>query len=89
VPDEVRKKVDDQIRQQAIDQAKLRLRQRRISVLDATDKIVTVPDFPVSQEDKELYIQYRSYVRLINETLTDEEVLDYKLMTFEEWKKNV
>lgn len=39
------------------------VRAKRNAMLDATDKYVSVPDFPITAEEKELYIQYRTYLR--------------------------
>lgn len=87
IPDGVEERLKKEEEERKIKDARYRLKKHRISVLDATDKIVTVPDYPVTPEDKKKWVEYRSYVRLINETLNDEEILDYKLLTFEEWNK--
>jgi hypothetical protein len=86
VPDSIKEKVEKKEKEEAIQRAKANLRQRRINILNESDKIVTVPDFPVTEEEKKLWVEYRNYVRLINDTLEDEEFLDFKLLSFDEWK---
>lgn len=47
----------------AIEQYKEQVRAVRNSYLEQTDKYLSVTDFPITDEQKELYRQYREYLR--------------------------
>lgn len=57
------------------------LRLVRDQRLFETDKYMLV-DFPISEEEKALYIQYRAYLRGLPEVLPTPE----SVLTFEQWK---
>ena len=59
-----------------------RVRFVRNYYLDTTDKYVSVPDFPLSDEERELYINYRQYLR--DYTKAENWWLE-EPKTFEEW----
>ena len=46
-----------------IENKKTSVRQYRNNLLDETDKFVSIPDFPIDSKTKELYIEYRQYLR--------------------------
>lgn len=48
---------------QPTEELQAEIRAKRNAMLDATDKYVSVPDFPITVEEKDLYIQYRTYLR--------------------------
>ncbi len=62
-----------------------RVRAKRNAVLEATDKYVSVPDFPIDEDTRNQYIEYRQYLRdytnIENWWLTNP-------LTFEEWVMN-
>ena len=47
----------------AIEQYKEQVRAVRNKYLEQTDKYLSVPDFPITDEQKEQYRQYREYLR--------------------------
>lgn len=47
----------------AIEQYKEQVRAVRNRYLEQTDKYLSVPDFPITDEQKEQYRQYREYLR--------------------------
>lgn len=47
----------------AIDKKKENVRLIRNEYLENTDKFVSIPDFPINFETKDLYIEYRQYLR--------------------------
>ena len=55
----------------------------RNSYLEETDKYVSIPDFPISEEEKENYKAYRTYLRDYTEL---ENWWEANPKTFEEWK---
>lgn len=68
---------------EAIEQRKQEVRSIRNHYLEQTDKYLSVSDFPITDEERELYKQYRVYLR------TYPECRDwYKAnpKTYEEWK---
>ena len=40
-----------------------RVRAQRNTMLDTTDKYVSVPDFPIDESTRKQYIEYRQYLR--------------------------
>ena len=67
----------------AIEQRKEQVRAVRNQYLEQTDKYLSVTDYPITDDERELYKQYRTYLR------TYPECRDwYKAnpKTFEEWK---
>ena len=62
------------------------VRVKRNAMLDATDKYVSVPDFSITAEEKELYIQYRTYLR--DYTLNENWWLSDPL-EFDAWVENI
>ena len=67
---------------EAIEQNKQNVRSVRNRYLEQTDKYLSVSDFPITDEERETYKQYRAYLR--NYTLEDEWWLANP-KTFEEW----
>ena len=68
---------------EAIEQRKEQVRSVRNQYLEQTDKYLSVTDFPITDEERELYKQYRVYLR------TYPECRDwYKAnpKTYDEWK---
>ena len=68
---------------EAIEQYKKQVRSIRNGYLEQTDKYLSVTDYPISNDERELYKQYRTYLR------TYPECRDwYKAnpKTYEEWK---
>ena len=64
------------------DELKAQVRSVRNGYLEQTDKFMLV-DFPISDDERELYKQYRVYLR--DYTLS-ENWWEHSPMTFEEWK---
>ena len=58
-------------------------RYERDSMLKATD-VYMLPDFPISDEERELYKQYRQYLR---DLPASEGFPDVEVLAFEEWNK--
>ena len=56
----------------------------RNSYLEETDKYVSIPDFPISEEEKENYKTYRVYLRNYTE---QEDWWEEKPLTYEDWKQ--
>lgn len=65
-----------------VDELKANVRAVRNRYLEQTDKYLSIPDFPITDEERESYKQYRVYLR--DYTLEDEWWLANPL-TFEEW----
>ena len=61
-----------------------RVRQVRNQYLQDTDKYIALSDFPITDEERELYKAYRVYLRDYPET---ENWFKTDPMTFEEWQK--
>ncbi len=54
-----------------------------------TDTIWSMlPDAPLSQEGKMLYRKYRQYLRDVVQLWDNKQILDSKVMTFDEWREN-
>ena len=60
------------------------VRADRDKLLFATDKYMLV-DFPIAEDERELYRQYRQYLRDIPEA---EGFPDVSILTFEDWKES-
>jgi hypothetical protein len=58
------------------------VRAKRDELLCVTDKYMLV-DFPIAEDERELYRQYRQYLRDIPEA---EGFPDVSILTFEDWK---
>lgn len=67
---------------EAIEQKKADVRSVRNQYLEQTDKYM-ITDYPITDEERELYKQYREYLR--DYTLS-ENWWEHSPMTFEEWK---
>ena len=55
----------------------------RNQYLSDTDKYTSIPDFPITNEERELYKSYRQYLRDYTE---QEEWFESNPKTFQEWK---
>lgn len=64
---------------------KISVRSIRNKYLADSDKFVSVPDFPITEEEKEKYKEYRQYLRDYPES--SEDWYKQKPKTFEEWSK--
>ena len=69
---------------EAIEQDKQNVRSVRNQYLEQTDKCLSVSDFPIADEERESYKQYRAYLR--DYTLEDEWWLANP-KTYEEWRE--
>ena len=67
---------------EAIEQRKEQVRSIRNQYLEQTDKYM-ITDYPITDEERELYRKYRTYLR--DYTLS-ENWWEHSPMTFEEWK---
>ena len=67
---------------EAIEQKKAKVRAVRNQYLEQTDKYM-ITDYPITDDERELYKQYREYLR--DYTLS-ENWWEYSPMTFGEWK---
>ena len=67
---------------EAIEQRKEQVRSVRNQYLEQTDKYM-ITDYPITDDERELYKQYREYLR--DYTLS-ENWWEHSPMTFEEWK---
>ena len=67
---------------EAIEQRKKEVRAVRNGYLEQTDKYLSVTDFPISDEERELYKQYRVYLRTYPEC---QDWYKANPKTFEEW----
>ena len=65
-----------------VDELKANVRAVRNRYLEQTDKYLSISDFPITEEERESYKQYRTYLR--DYTLEDEWWLANP-KTFEEW----
>ena len=70
------------ISDEAIEQRKKQVRAVRNQYLEQTDKFM-ITDYPITDEERELYKQYRTYLR--DYTLTDN-WWESNPLTFEKWK---
>ena len=69
---------------EAIEQLKEQVRAVRNQYLEQTDKYLSISDFPITDEERESYKQYRVYLR--DYTLEDEWWLTNP-KTYNEWKE--
>ena len=68
----------------AIEDKEKKVRFIRNEYLEETDKFVSIPDFPIDSETKELYIKYRQYLRDYTKL---EDWYKQNPKTFEEWSE--
>lgn len=68
---------------EAIEQKKADVRAIRNQYLTDTDKYM-IPDFPITEEERQQYKNYREYLRNYPET---ENWYEQNPLTFEEWKQ--
>lgn len=61
------------------------IRRQRDSLLVQTDKYM-ITDYPISEENREKYKQYRQYLR---DLPTDEAFPNIEIQTFDKWKQTV
>lgn len=66
-----------------IEEQQARVRAKRNAMLDATDKYVSVPDFPIDESTRNLYIEYRVYLR--DYTTAAENWWESVPLSYEEW----
>lgn len=59
-------------------------RAERNAILDATDKFVSVPDYPITDEEREQYKAYRQYLRDLPEQA---EFPNVDVLSFGDWAK--
>ena len=69
--------------QPSLDELATIKRSERDIMLKATDVYMLI-DFPISDEERELYKQYRQYLR---DLPADENFPDVEVMNFEEWSQ--
>ena len=69
--------------QPSIEDLKAAKRAERDAILASTDKYL-LPDFPITKEEKNLWINYRKYLRDLPE---DSAFPNVEVLTFEDWKK--
>ena len=67
------------------EEKQVRVRQVRNQYLEQTDKYIALSDFPITDEERELYKKYREYLRDYTEL---ENWWLNNPMTFEEWKSS-
>lgn len=65
--------------------AKIAVRNVRNEYLEDTDKFVSIPDFPISEEEKNKYIEYRQYLRDYPDV--NEDWYKQNPKNFKEWNK--
>lgn len=68
---------------EAIEQRKQDVRSIRNQYLEQTDKYLSVTDFPITDDERELYKQYRVYLRTYPEC---QDWYKANPNTYEEWK---
>lgn len=61
-------------------------RAERNAILDATDKFVSVPDYPITDEEREQYKAYRKYLR---DLPTAWGFPNVEIMTFEKYVESI
>ncbi len=64
---------------------RIAVRNVRNEYLQDTDKFVSVPDFPITEEEKNKYIEYRQYLRDYPDV--NEDWYKQNPKTFKEWKE--
>lgn len=70
--------------EKAIEAKKEQVRAVRNSYLEETDKYISIPDFPISEEEKENYKTYRTYLRDYTEL---ENWWESEPLNYEDWKE--
>jgi hypothetical protein len=70
---------------EATEQRKAEVRAVRNQYLAETDKYTSIPDFPISKEEKANYKSYRQYLRDYTE---QESWWESNPKTFEDWENN-
>lgn len=73
-------KTDDK----AVEEKQKSVRAIRNQYLEETDKYVSIPDFPISEEEKENYKTYRTYLRDYTEL---ENWWESEPLNYEDWKE--
>ena len=68
---------------EAIEQKKFEVRSVRNGYLEQTDKYLSVTDYPISDEERELYKQYREYLRTYPQC---QDWYKANPKTYDEWK---
>lgn len=71
--------------EEPIEEKEEKIRQIRNEYLEETDKFVSIPDFPIDFETKDLYIEYRQYLRDYTEL---KYWWEQKPKTFKDWREN-
>lgn len=66
------------------EEKQVRVRQVRNQYLQDTDKYIALSDFPITDEERELYKQYREYLRTYPEC---QDWYKANPKTYEEWKE--
>lgn len=69
--------------QPSIEDLKAEKRAERDAILASTDKYL-LPDFPITEEEKNLWIKYRKYLRDLPE---GSDFPNVEVLTFEDWNK--
>ena len=64
---------------------KIAVRNVRNEYLEDTDKFVSIPDFPITEEERNKYIEYRQYLRDYPDVNKD--WYNQNPKTFEDWRK--
>ena len=67
---------------EAIEQKKTEVRAVRNQYLEQTDKFM-ITDYPISDDERELYKQYRAYLR--DYTDSSEDWFEHDPMSFDDW----
>lgn len=67
-----------------IEELSAQKRAERNAILDATDKFVSVPDYPITDEKREQYKAYRQYLRDLPE---QESFPNVEVLSFDDWAK--
>ena len=70
----------------AIEQHKAQVRQVRNGYLERTDKYLSVTDYPISDDERELYKKYRGYLR---DYTLPENWWESEPQKFEEWVSSI
>ena len=84
------RETDEQIEQYAeelsVEQKEQQIRLVRNQYLYDTDSYVSIPDFPITEEERQRYKEYRVYLRNYPET---ERWYEKNPLTYDEWKENL
>ena len=67
----------------SIEDKQVQVRAVRNQYLEQTDKYLSVSDFPITDEERELYKQYRAYLRDYPDS--SEDWFEHEPMSFAEW----